>query len=307
MRTKLISLFLATLICVFSCWIPIYAIEQSEATEATIVGAELMLNNDIDLIVTATVSVNTTDVRMRFLVENKSAAITVKGVKEPDLPQYQFTYTGLLPQNMTDDIQMELLIDGTIVATKHYSVREYCLHKLNDETSSPQLKTLVEAMLHYGAAAQMFCEYRVGSLANQSLTAPIYDFSAIAQEITESITTSGTSVWKSASVLLESQVALKVVTTKKDNNFTIYQTGDSLADTCTPDDSGAIYYRGICPNELDRDIVITYWGYSNPAKVNVSVNACLNSLLSDASISIAVKTLAASLYQYGLAEKAYTE
>lgn len=53
-----------------------------------------------------------------------------------------------------------------------YSVQQYCENKLDDAGSSPELKELCAAMLHYGTAAQVyFDDYRPYGYANANITA----------------------------------------------------------------------------------------------------------------------------------------
>ena len=64
------------------------------------------------------------------------------------------------------------LADGSYVYSKcyHYSPYSYAYSMLNKSTTSADMKSLIVAMLNYGAAAQTYFGYNTGALVNASLT-----------------------------------------------------------------------------------------------------------------------------------------
>ena len=117
---------------------------EDKFTEASItLGSDISLN-----FYATTLSENP---RMRFTMNGASE--TVEGVSVAN-DKYRFTYKGLAPQNIGDQVTAELLSGEKILATKTYSILEYCMTQYNNEDASESLKTLIADLLDYGAAAQ---------------------------------------------------------------------------------------------------------------------------------------------------------
>ena len=76
----------------------------------------------------------------------------------------------LPPQYMATEISVELLVNGVVVETMTYSIKQYAQSMLNDAGNSDKLKRLVSDMLYYGAAAQTYKEYNLDNLATDGVT-----------------------------------------------------------------------------------------------------------------------------------------
>ena len=97
--------------------------------------------------------------------------------------KYYFTYSGIGPQAMKDSVTITL--HGTAGSQEYtktisYSVYQYCTSQLKG--SNEAFKTVVTDLLNYGAAAQIYRNYKTDDLANagidqsyasQTLTAPV--------------------------------------------------------------------------------------------------------------------------------------
>lgn len=76
----------------------------------------------------------------------------------------------LPPQYMATEISVELIVNGVVVETMTYSIKQYAQSMLNDAGNSDKLKRLVSDMLYYGAAAQVYRGYNVENLATADVT-----------------------------------------------------------------------------------------------------------------------------------------
>ncbi|MBQ6431658.1 MAG: InlB B-repeat-containing protein, partial [Oscillospiraceae bacterium] len=142
-----------------------YAAETPDTLQ--ILSAALVLNGKIDVAYTARIPDGYTNPRMVFVGPN--GTMTVTGYTRSG-ENYVFTYTGINPQCMGDNVS------ATLYATKNdveesntqstYSVRQYCVNKLADNTISANLRTLLSDMLVYGAAAQTYMGYHTNALVN---------------------------------------------------------------------------------------------------------------------------------------------
>ncbi len=83
---------------------------------------------------------------------------------------YYYYSIGVSAKQYTDNIILSVKDkDGVEVATKTYSVEEYCYDTINDAAAAATLKTLCTDMLQYGASAQTHFNYRTDKLATYRL------------------------------------------------------------------------------------------------------------------------------------------
>lgn len=128
--------------------------------------AALVLNGKLDLVYTACVPAGYTGVQMVFTGPNGTQ--TVSDYTVDGSGNYCFTYTGITPQCMGDNISATLYAtnNGRTVSDTlgTYSVRQYCVNKLKDSNTDAALRTLLSDLLAYGAAAQNYTGYRTNAL-----------------------------------------------------------------------------------------------------------------------------------------------
>ena len=74
---------------------------------------------------------------------------------------------------MADNLTLTITdVSGTVV-TDTYSVAAYAKERI-ENSANTDMKSLMNAMLHYGAAAQTYFNYKTDNLANVGLTAPTF-------------------------------------------------------------------------------------------------------------------------------------
>jgi hypothetical protein len=89
--------------------------------------------------------------------------------------KYIVTTNGIAAKEMGDDryyVVYAVLEDGTYAYSimYQYSPKKYAMSRLKNSTNE-EMKTLCVALLNYGAAAQLFFDYRTDDLMNSELTA----------------------------------------------------------------------------------------------------------------------------------------
>lgn len=100
------------------------------------------------------------DITMYFEMSNGKTA-TTNGVYDELTGHYVFTLDKLPPQPMGATIDATLKLGDEVLAEMEgYSIKAYAEYLLTDSTSTTKLKQLVSDMLHYGAAAQVYTNYR---------------------------------------------------------------------------------------------------------------------------------------------------
>ena len=139
-----------------------------------ILAAQLYIGQDFKLIYKADVE-GYSNVQMKF--SSPLSTKTVEGKYDESIGKYIFEFTGIGPQCLADNIDAELICDGTVMDTSNgFSVKAYCdtMAAMSAEQLGMtaekyvKLKTLMADMLEYGAEAQKYAEHNVETLANTS-------------------------------------------------------------------------------------------------------------------------------------------
>ena len=136
--------------------------DAAEYVAAELVSAGIGLGDDITLNVTAKVPRTDSAVAARFTRDGISTVIA--GTRGTD-GTYKFSYAGIYAQMMTDEIQIELLLDGTAVDSSTFSVEQYAV-TLYGLSTNTKLRNLLGYLLKYGAEAQLNKNYHTERLAS---------------------------------------------------------------------------------------------------------------------------------------------
>lgn len=165
---------------VYDAYADMYNVVKQDAKIT--VGKRLLIGNDL----TITYLVNLTDctnpwVRFQFYDDDIKAYTTVEvknygmdTVEGPDrkpVRVFTFDFTGINPQRMTDTLK------ATVYATDasgneveyqvaDYSVAQYCSNKLAKLGQDASLRKLIGNLVAYGAAAQVYQNYRTDNLVS---------------------------------------------------------------------------------------------------------------------------------------------
>ena len=199
---------------------------------------------------------------------------------------------------MTDDITVQIVNGADQSEKKTYSVRAYADSILAGEYSE-EAKTLVTQMLHYGAAAQNYFNYRTDSLADAGLTATLTAPTTVAGPsytgTVAGITYSG------ATLVHRERIAVR---------FYFEVTGDTSAysftvngNDYTPVQKGGRYYievADINPQDLDNAVTVKV---NNALTVVYSPMNYIVNMYKKGSESL--QALVKTLYNYHLAAEAY--
>ncbi len=140
---------------------------EPEITEPTITTATVTVGQNLAMNYTVALPKD-------YVIDGMKMVFTMNGVSvtvEEDGTNV-FTYTRLAPQCMGDTITAELYsADGTLVDTLDYSVKAYAEDLLALYANNEYVTQLVVDMLNYGAAAQVYRDYKTDALVNAGLTA----------------------------------------------------------------------------------------------------------------------------------------
>ena len=201
------------------------------------------------------------------------------------------------------------------VSATNYSVRQYCVNKLADNTISARLRALLSDLLAYGAAAQTYMNYKTNALvtSGSDISNPTYrTFSELTGNAASFEGTAASDVyWTSASLTLTSSVAMnfRFYAASIDNlSVTVSVNGRSQTFTSFTSVDGGIYelsFTHIQADELAENVTASLARSDSPVgnTLTYSVNAYVQSKQADTTETIAA--LVQALYNYGASAAAY--
>ena len=290
----------------------------SEAAEVVvkISSAALRLGENIDLIYTASVPEDATNVYMTFTMNGETVTVEDDGT-------HTFAFTAINPQCMGDNVAAKLY--ATVSGTEYsdeiatYSVRQYCINKLADSSVTGTLRTLISDVLAYGAAAQTYMSHNAGALVNtgSDIVNPIYStFTSLSGlNATFTGTAAESPCWIGASLDLSNNVAMvfrfaspnktglsvKVTYNGKTTTFS----GTSITAVSGMSGVYEVKLTGIKATDFDETVSASFYKSSaqvgNMVSYSVNTYICAKQADNDANLAALVK----ALYNYGTSAKAY--
>ncbi|MCQ2771958.1 MAG: hypothetical protein MJ238_01605 [Bacilli bacterium] len=225
---------------------------------------------------------------------------------------YKFSIK-LAPYEMADDISISIESEGV---NDKYSVKQYCKEVLDSDKTGQEMKTLVKALLNYGAAAQEYFGYETYNLANSYLkeadkvlsTASIDDeYKKLAvDDMSDDINA------YSATVEILTETTIRVYFVEEDggsfDGYKAYVTGNGveLDDVEIKEKNGRHYIEitGISAQNFN-EVYTVKLAKSETEYVSVSYSVLTYCYSKQNSSDASLKKFALSLFDYYLAVQAY--
>lgn len=203
---------------------------------------------------------------------------------------------------MRDPVTLTVTMADGRTMTKAYSVAGYAKVIL-EGTYTAEQKAVVEAMLHYGAAAQIYFDYNERNLANEGYTDTVNNtigstFSPVKSGKVDGLTYYGSSLLMVESISLRHY--LNVTGDIGDYRFSF--NGEDVTPVSVSEVPGANYYvqlDGILPNELDGVYILTVTAGGKTFTLNYSPMSYVQRM----STKESMKELVQQLYDYHIAAK----
>ena len=244
-----------------------------------------------------------------------------------------FSFTDIPPQHMGDSISASLFIDGNetpVDVVENYSVKRYAEKIIEKYSSDEKLMNLIADMLRYGAAAQLYRNYKTDELVTENLETNGFDISTVGSNAIPTESDDVRSMYPKSNVseLTDSVTAVGVrfdydnkiyVKFKTDDiakikfTVTVNGTETNVSDRFTSVSDGVyiFYTDGISAIRFDQ--IFTFKMYVDGElhqTVTYSVNSyvyakCGDTGTLDESTLPAMARLVRALYRYGLSAKAY--
>lgn len=247
---------------------------------------------------------------MKFTLPNGTTQeVLVSSVQPNENGLYQFS-AYVAAKEMNRPVKAEMIVNGSAVAEKSYSVYEYGRYILeNPGQYSDYVVQTVKAMLNYGAYAQQYFNYHTDAPANANCEYTADELNAVSAETLSdyTYTTSGDSsnvAFCGASLVLESETTLKLFFTVQDGAEVTFVLKDGETEqVLTPTTERGmqcIAIPNIKPNALHKMWTVEVDGLT----VNYSALSYAHKALS-LNKSEALENLAKAMYLYNQAAVAY--
>jgi endonuclease I len=297
----------------------------AEDNEVKIQAASMILGADLSVSFYVSGWDENTDYSMVFTMNGK-ASDRVTGVEKNGY--LVFTFTGISPQHMGDRVSAALYGENDTApdaTLENFSVRAFAEKLLTAHKSNQKLMDLIADMLRYGAAAQLYENYKTNELVTDGLDLDSYGSQALPTEsdnirslVTESGATNATNAFTGLGVRFDfdNKIFFKFKTDDLTKiKITVNGTAiANIADKVQSLGNGVyiFYTDGICATEFDE--IFTFRMYVNGTlhqTVTYSVNSyafakCGDPDASEADLST-LSQLVRALYRYGLSATAYLE
>lgn len=258
------------------------------------VGQDLVMNYKVSM------SEDFAGAEMTFTMNDKTTTVTGNKVGT------QYVYSlNIAPQCMGDKISAVLKFGDTVLATKaEYSVTDYAEYQLNNNPSD-ELKQLLVDMLHYGAAAQVYQNYKTDALATSILTEEQKTLASTAtaeesDSVFELSSAKNPAYFTGAGVYFAAQNKLyvKLSTTE---NVKLEIDGVEVALNST-----TVFTEGIFATDFDKKFTFTlYYNDEEVQTLTYSVNSYVYEYAQQSDTDPTMVDLANTLYRYGIAAEAY--
>ena len=245
-------------------------------------------------------------ISMRFTMNGKTVTVALDPSKKTAEGDYVFSFEGIAPQCMADNISAELMLGESVIAdVDEYSVKKNAETLLEIYPTNRELKQLVVDMLTYGATAQIYKDHNVNSLASKDLPGGCEPSEALPTESPMTMTQSASESvkFKSAHVWFDNVNKIGVVLST-DKNVRLKVNGVEAKLSGTTYYTEAIYATGF-------DKVYTFELYEGNTLVQTLtysvadyVYAMMNKTDAEGELT-EMAELARALYRYGVSAAAY--
>lgn len=316
---------------VYDAYADMYNVVKQDAKIT--VGKRLSIGNDL----TITYLVSLTDctnlwVKFQFYNDDIKGYTTVEvknygtdTVTGPDgqpMDVFTFDFTGINPQRMTDTLKATVYAkdaNGNVVEYQvdDYSVAQYCSNKLAKLGQNDPLRKLIGNLVAYGAAAQVYQNYRTDNLVSTVVSGAVSTdytdrLSSVTQYTEKVLGTAGVNI-KGKTLVLSNTFAVRVYFTVNEGvdiaNVSFNVTANGKTDTVNSFEKdeklGYYYFDYANLNATQLDSEVKFESFVNEPgvgdMVTYSVNTYLAKKMPNYDKSSNAYKLMAELFNYGCA------
>ena len=247
---------------------------------------------------------------------------TVTGLDGKPMDVFTFDFTGINPQRMTDTLKATVYAkdaNGNVVEYQvdDYSVAQYCSNKLAKLGQNDPLRKLIGNLVAYGAAAQVYQNYRTDNLVSTVVSGAVSTdytdrLSSVTQYTEKVLGTAGVNI-KGKTLVLSNTFAVRVYFTVNEGvdiaNVSFNVTANGKTDTVNSFEKdeklGYYYFDYANLNATQLDSEVKFESFVNETgvgdMVTYSVNTYLAKKMPNYDKSSNAYKLMAELFNYGCA------
>ena len=230
------------------------------------------------------------------------------GVKDGKTGMYIFSYEGINPQCMADNLKAELIFENEVISEKaEYSIKAYAQNQLLktagqigvSEEKAQALKTLLSDMLLYGDEAQDYMKYNQQEYATENVEGLVPSLYSAPENAVKRVVSGNTDTENRVSGCgLNMSNVNRIYFSVNAADAEIYLDNNLV----TADGNGRVYTDAIKAYQFENVHTLTLKkGNEVVAEVEYNVNAYITAKSEDATVGEIVK----ALNNYGAAAKAY--
>ena len=279
----------------------VHASATDTSSAAEIKGQYINVGGDVEM--RYLVSVNDTnvsadDIKMKVNFHGTETEITEStAVNVGGIAYRMFAFGNIAPQAIGDNISAELYVNEKLTDSNNgYSVKQYL--DTQYKTADAKLKKLIEDLLHYGAAAQTYKDYKTDSLVNKGFKVP--DITVAESKFTKVDNSEKVDIY-SANVKFSSvnylMFKLKTSGDSSEIEGKVKLNGKAVSGIAS-DGYYTVISEPIAPYDFDTPVVLTYTGDDGDVELEYSINDYCYAMSKKASTDSMV-SLAKALYSYG--------
>lgn len=253
-------------------------------------------------------------------VETKVTKYTVENGK------YIFDFEDIIPHQMNDTIYATLYATYNDVEyaseVREYSVAIYCYNMLDKYNTSEyaELQTLLVDLLNYGAASQVYMDYKTDNLVNANLTEEQKAWGTSTERSLETVQNleyetieNPTVQWKGGGLNLQKSVGMRFkIAADNIENLTVKVTNDIGEETIiasdtfeATDDGYYVFFEGLNVGQMSDVVYLTVYdgdtAVSNTIRYSIESYAYAKQNSTDTNLAELVK----AMMRYGDSAKAY--
>lgn len=240
--------------------------------------------------------------------------------------RYVFDFEDIVPHQMNDTIHATLYAtyNGIEYASevREYSVATYCYNMLDKYNTNEyaKLQTLLVDLLNYGAASQVYMDYKTDALVNAKLTEEQKAMGTSTERTLETVQEleyktidNPTVQWKGGGLNLQKSVGMRFkITADNIENLTVKVTNDIgeetiiISDTFETTEGGYyVFFDGLNAGQMSDVVYLTVYdgetAVSNTIRYSIESYAYAKHNSSDTNLAELVK----AMMKYGDSAKAY--
>lgn len=230
--------------------------------------------------------------------------------------KYLFDFNDISPDNMNDTIKATLCATYDDVVyqseTREYSVAAYCYNILNKYYSDEyaKLRTLLVDLLNYGAASQVYMNYKTDELVNSQLTEAQKVWGTRTQRVLETVQNleymtieNPTVQWKGGGLNLQESVGMRFkISTDSMETLIVKVTNDAGDETIISSDTFEatnggyyVFYEGLNADQMSDVVYLTVYdgdvAVSNTVRYSIESYAYSKQNSDDANLAELVKAM----------------